>query len=95
MHGWTELTAVVNRVYEELSPADRKQAVVTAQNYSEAAAIEFLSKPKLPVISGHNQYFLWGPRGYSGDVLICVGANCDSVGEVFRACSLKARLQAP
>jgi len=95
MHGWTELTAIVNRVYEELPPADRKQAVVMAQNYSEAAAIEFLSKPKLPVISGHNQYFLWGPRGYSGDVLICVGANCDSVGEVFRACSLKARLQAP
>ncbi len=35
-----------------------------ARNYSEAAAIEFLSNPKLPVISGHNQYFLWGPRGY-------------------------------
>jgi hypothetical protein len=98
MHGWTELTAIVNRVYEELPPCDRKQAVVMAQNYtedSEAGAIGFLSKPKLPVISGHNQYFLWGARGYSDDVLICVGANCDSVGEVFRACSLKARLQAP
>jgi len=95
MHGWPELTAIVHRIYEELPPTDRKQAVVLAQNYSEAAAIEFLSKPKLPVISGHNQYFLWGPRGYSGDVLICVGANCDSVGEVFRACSLEARLQAP
>jgi len=95
MHGWTELTAIVKGVYEELPPEDRKQAVVMAQNYSEAAAIEFLSKSKLPVISGHNQYFLWGPRGYSGDVLICVGANCDSVEEVFRTCSLKATLQAP
>lgn len=94
MHGWTELTAIVNRVYEELPPADRKQAVVLVQNYSEAAAIGFLSKPQLPVISGHNQYFLWGPRGYSGDVLICVGANCDSVSEVFRTCSLEARLEA-
>lgn len=95
MHGWTELTAIVNRVYGELPPADQKQAVVLAQNYSEAAAIEFLSNPKLPVISGHNQYFLWGPRGYSSDILICVGANCDSVREVFRSCSLKATLQAP
>ena len=95
MHGWTELTAIVNRVYKELPPADQKQAVVLAQNYSQAAAIEFLSKPKLPAISGHNQYFLWGPRGYSGDVLICVGANCDSVSEVCRTCSLEATQQAP
>ena len=94
MHGWTELTAIVNRVYQELPPADQKQAVVLAQNYSEAAAIEFLSKPKLPVISGHNQYFLWGPRGYSGDVLICVGANCDSAVKYFRSCTLEANLEA-
>jgi len=95
MHGWTELTAIVNRVYNDLPPADQKQAVVLVQNYSEAAAIEFLSRPKLPVISGHNQYFLWGPRGYSGNVLICVGDNCDSAVKYFRTCSLEARLEAP
>ncbi len=95
MHGWTELTFIVNRVYQKLPPDDRRQAVVLAQNYSEAAAIEFLSNPKLPVISGHNQYFLWGPRGYSGDVLICVGDNCDSAVKYFRTCSLEARLEAP
>ena len=95
MHGWRELTAIVERVYEELPPNDRKQAVVLVQNYSEAAAIEFLSNPRLPVISGHNQYFLWGPRGYSGDVLICVGDNCDSAVRYFRTCSLEARLEAP
>ena len=65
------------------------------QNYSEAAAIEFLSSPRLPVISGHNQYFLWGPRGSSGDVVICVGHNCGSAVKYFRSCSLEARLEAP
>jgi len=95
MHGWRELTAIVERVYQERPPDDRKQAVVLVQNYSEAAAIEFLSNPKLPVISGHNQYFLWGPRGYSGDVVICVGDNCDSAAKYFRNCSLEARLEAP
>jgi hypothetical protein len=95
MHGWTELTAIVNRVYQGLPPGDRAQAVVMAQNYSEAAAIEFLSEPRLPVISGHNQYFLWGPRGYTGDILICVGDNCDSVAKQFRTCSLEASLEAP
>jgi hypothetical protein len=95
MHGWPELTAIVERVYQGLPLDDRKQAVVLVQNYSEAAAIEFLSNPRLPVISGHNQYFLWGPRGYSGEVLICVGANCGSATKYFRACSLEASLQAP
>jgi hypothetical protein len=95
MHGWRELTAIVERVYSELPPDNQKQAVVLVQNYSEAAAIEFLSNPKLPVISGHNQYFLWGPRGYTGDVLICVGDNCDSAVKYFRSCSLEARLEAP
>ena len=95
MHGWTELTAIVNRVYQGLPPGDRAQTVVMAQNYSEAAAIEFLSEPKIPVISGHNQYFLWGPRGYTGDIVICVGGNCDSAARQFRTCSLEARLEAP
>ena len=94
MHGWTELTAIVSRVYQGLPPADRAQAVVLVQNYSEAAAIEFLSDPKLPVISGHNQYFLWGPRGYTGDVVICVGDNCDSAVPYFRSCALEAELKA-
>ena len=95
MHGWRELTAIVERVYSELPPDNQKQAVVLVQNYSEAAAIDFLSQPKLPVISGHNQYFLWGPGRFSGDVLICVGDNCDSVSQLYPSCSLQARLQVP
>lgn len=94
MHGWRELTAIVSRVYQGLPPGDRAQAVVLVQNYSEAAAIEFLSDPKLPVISGHNQYFLWGPRGYTGDVLICVGDNCDSAVPYFRSCTVEAKFEA-
>jgi hypothetical protein len=94
MHGWKELSGIVDRVYDGLPPADRARAVVLAQNYSEAAAIEFLSARKVPVISGHNQYFLWGPRGYSGDVLVCVGDNCDSAATFYRTCSLQARLEA-
>jgi hypothetical protein len=95
MHGWTELTAIVDRIYQGLPPGDRAQAVVMAQNYSEAAAIDFFSEPKIPVISGHNQYFLWGPRGYSGDILICVGGNCDWVSRQFHTCSLEAKFEAP
>ena len=97
MHGWPELAASVAQVYQSLPPDERAQAVIFAQNYGEAAAIEFLGRRyQLPaVISGHNQYYLWGPRGYSGNVLICVGGNCDSVAKQFQACSVAARFTAP
>jgi hypothetical protein len=37
---------------------------------------------------------LWGPRGYTGDVLVCVGDNCDSAVHYFRSCTLEAQLEA-
>jgi len=96
MHGWPELASAVAQVYQSLPSEERAQAVIAAQNYGEAAAIEFLGRPSpLPVISGHNQYFLWGPRGHSGNVLICVGDNCPSVAQVFQTCSQAATFSAP
>ncbi len=84
MHGWPELAATVRRVYDSLSPAERSQAVVFTGNYGEASAVAFFA-PNVPVISEHNQYWLWGTRGYSGNILIQVGGTC------FRSDSLFAR----
>ncbi len=97
MHGWPELAAAVARVYRSLPADERAQAAIAAQNYGEASAIDFFGEQYglPPVISGHNQYFLWGPRGYSGNVLICVGGNCDGVARAFEHSELAARFTAP
>ncbi|MGA3037969.1 MAG: glycosyltransferase family 39 protein [Vulcanimicrobiaceae bacterium] len=71
MHGWPEFAATIKGIYESLPPAERAQAVVVASNFGEAAAIEFFA-PSVPVISYHNQYWLWGTRGYSGSVIIAI-----------------------
>jgi hypothetical protein len=71
MHGWPQFAATIKGIYESLPPADRGHAVVVAANFGEAAAIEFY-EPDVPVISYHNQYWLWGTRGYTGDVIIDV-----------------------
>jgi hypothetical protein len=95
MHGWEELASTVRNVYQSLPPEERSQAVVLAQNYGEAGAIEFLNRsPRLPVISGHNNYYLWGPRGYAGNVLICVGGNCAAVSKQFERCSVEGSFDA-
>jgi len=52
MHGWRELEATVAAVYQSLPPEERAQAVIVAQNYGEAGAIEFFGRgSRLPVIS--------------------------------------------
>ncbi|HZS94320.1 MAG TPA: glycosyltransferase family 39 protein [Chloroflexota bacterium] len=73
--GWGGLTNTVERVYAALPPAERQQACVLASNYGEAGALQQLAPPGRlpPVISGHNNYYLWGPGGCTGKVLITVG----------------------
>lgn len=93
MHGWPQLAATVQNVYDSLSPSDRTQAVAVAQNYGEASAIAFFSH--VPVISGHNQYYLWGTRGYSGKVIIDVGGDCGGSARLFRESKRAATFTAP
>jgi len=94
MHGWPELAATVQRVYEALPPAERAQAVVFADNYGSASAIEFFT-PDVPVISGHNQYWLWGTKGFSGNVLVQLGGTCFEAEHLYNSRTLVTTFSAP
>jgi 4-amino-4-deoxy-L-arabinose transferase-like glycosyltransferase len=83
MHGWRELADRVGVVERSLSPADRADAAILTDNYGEAAAIDVFGDHGLPVISGHNNYFLWGPQG-SHPVLIVVGGPQRRYERMFR-----------
>jgi dolichyl-phosphate-mannose-protein mannosyltransferase len=66
--GWEEMTATVARVYNSLPPEVRAKTAIFGQNYGQAGAIDLFG-PKYglpPAISGHQSYFYWGPRGYTG-----------------------------
>jgi hypothetical protein len=77
--GWEEMTATVARVYHALPPEEQSQACIGADNYGEAGAIDFFGpKYGLPnAISGHQNYFFWGPRNCTGKVLILLGNRPD------------------
>jgi hypothetical protein len=70
--GWEEIVATVNQAYIRLSPEERPECGIFAQNYGQAGAIDFFGRRYglPPALSGHQTYFLWGPRGYSGNCLI-------------------------
>ena len=75
--GWEELAATVSAVYQRLPPDEQAQAAVFAQNYGEAAALEHYQREyALPrVVSGHNNYWLWGYGEQDPQVMIIVGGE--------------------
>jgi hypothetical protein len=83
--GWEDMAAAVARVYNSL-PADiRPRTAIFGQNYGQAGAIDLFG-PKYglpPAISGHQNYFLWGPRGYTGESVIVMEGRRDDLERKF------------
>jgi hypothetical protein len=77
MHGWRTIVDRIDDVERKLSPADRANAAIFTQNFGEAAAIDVLGDGRLPVISGHNNYYLWGPHGNHRIFIIVGGRRSD------------------
>jgi hypothetical protein len=75
--GWPEMVATIAEVYDTLTAAEKTKCVILANNYGEAGAIDFLGRQyNLPkAISGHNNYWLWGPRDADGSVIIHLGGS--------------------
>ncbi|MEO5730309.1 MAG: glycosyltransferase family 39 protein [Byssovorax sp.] len=89
MFGWTELADVVADAASRLSPAERERAVIwtVSGGYGSAAALEIFGRERdlPPVISGHNNYWLWGPGRYDGSVAIVVGGRREQVAPYFES----------
>ncbi len=85
--GWEEMAASIAKVHDKLSEEDKSKACVLVANYGQAGAIWALGeKYDLPKpISGHLQYFFWGARGYSGEVVISLGIDLKSLKEHFHS----------
>jgi hypothetical protein len=94
MQGWEQLASLVGGIYDKLGADERAHAVIVANNYGEASAIAFF-RPDLPVISGHNNYWLWGTRGYTGNVTIDVNGDCGAGLHLFRSTTRAATFKNP
>ncbi len=83
--GWEQMVGSVAHVYHHLRPEDERRAAIFCQNYGEAGAIDFFG-PKLglpPAISGHQNYFLWGPRDWTGEVALVLDTNDEDERDQF------------
>jgi 4-amino-4-deoxy-L-arabinose transferase-like glycosyltransferase len=95
--GWDSLTSTVEQVYAGLPPAQRAQACVLASNYGEAGALIRLAAPGRlpPVISGHNNFYLWGSGTCTGQVLILVGYSPADVKGTYANVVIAATQRCP
>jgi len=75
--GWEEMVAATAEVYKSLPPEERAETGILAGTYGDAGAIDFFgprySLPKS--ISPHQNYYYWGPREYTGEILILLHYN--------------------
>ncbi len=72
MVGWEERVKIVADYVNSLPAEERKVTAIGASNYGDAGAVDlFGPKYGLPkAISTANNYWIWGPRQYTGQSLI-------------------------
>jgi len=75
MFGWEEIAQRVAAYYHTLSSEEQRKTAIFANNYGDAGAIDFFGpKYGLPkAIGNHQNYWIWGPRNYTGESLIVLG----------------------
>jgi len=97
MHGWQELTDLVARAWQRLTPEERSRSAIYGQNYGEAGAVTVLGRRRgLPeAISGHNNFWLWGPGHADGSVLVIIGDEGDDHRESWASVEAVGTLDAP
>jgi hypothetical protein len=90
--GSEEVVERVSRVYAGLDPSEQERAVILAESYAPAGAIELLGRAGLPpVYSPHNTYYLWGPPASEPEVVIAVGYEPEQLAPYFDRVDVVAR----
>ena len=97
MFGWPEMAETVGKAYQALPLEEKARAVFFAWNYGDAAAVDFFGARfgLPPAISGHENYFLWGPRGHNGSVVLVLGGTRDGLLKAFRTVEPVGRFDHP
>ena len=83
-HGQAIVTAASN-AYAALPPHDKARVGILTKTFGEAGAVNFFGRTMgLPhAIATHNNYWLWGPAPYSGDVMLAIGYSESELRTLF------------
>jgi hypothetical protein len=83
--GWHEIVSEVVVAWNRIPRDQRADCGIFAQDYGQAGAIDWYGPAYglLPSLSGHQTWYLWGPRGYSGNCLIVLDDSRKKLETLF------------
>jgi hypothetical protein len=96
--GWENQAKGVAEVFHRLSPEEQADCIIFTGNYREAAALNFYG-PAVglpPACTLHQNYYFWGPPAKSGNLIIFVGIDQNTIeryigGELQHAGMIQAQ----
>jgi hypothetical protein len=95
--GWEEMVREVARVYHSLPVDEQARTAIFSNGWGQAAAVDFYG-PRYglpPAISKHNSYWIWGPRNYTGEIMIILGSDGRGDREHFQSVEAVGRVEHP
>jgi Dolichyl-phosphate-mannose-protein mannosyltransferase len=95
--GWEDIAVAVARAYHALPPDIRARTAIYGQSYGHLGAIDLFG-PRYglpPAIGGHQNYYLWGPREYTGESMIIMGEGFESLTPKFASVEKVGRVEHP
>jgi hypothetical protein len=95
--GWEDMVRGAAKAYNSVSAEERSDTAILANDFAAAGAIDLIGpKYGLPkAISGHQGYWLWGPRNYTGHTVILLGKTPKEASQWFNQVTVIAELQNP
>lgn len=95
--GWEEMTAVAAKAFQAVPDGLKSRTAIFAQNYGQAGAIDlFGPKYGLPhAISGHQNYYLWGPGDFTGESMIVLNDREEVLRELCEVVEKVGRVEHP
>jgi 4-amino-4-deoxy-L-arabinose transferase-like glycosyltransferase len=97
MLGWPERVRAVAQVYDSLPPEQRARAVIAAENYGEAGAIDYYG-PALGLphaICACGTYWFFGPGKLPGEVLVTIGIDESDLRAFYGSVQPAGRIDLP
>lgn len=95
--GWREMAETVARAYGKLTPGEKANVAIFGQNYGQAGAIDLygpaLGLPK--PISGHLAWHDWGPRRFTGEIMIVMDDDREVLERYFEHVEWAGRVEHP
>ena len=92
--GWPEMVQAVSRAYHSLPPDQQAKTAIIGNNFAESGAIDLLGPSYgLPKSIGvHQSYWLWGPRNYTGEIMIVLGDRPQELAQWCNSVQVLAEL---